>query len=363
MEATDFDGKLADADLVITGEGRIDAQTAFGKTALGVAQRGGRGRRAVHRRRRRRRARGDRRARRRSAPSSSRSSEQPQIVEEAMAAGAAPVERCGERIAAPRLVASWPSDDRADSTPARPPAGSPKPQAAEATRKPDPIVAWTRRLDRYRPGLVDFTLDGSPASTATRVWDRRLDPTSELILTILTQNTADIERRGRVRAAPRGLPVGASRRSTTTRARAGAARGLPDGAPPDWARVECAPIEELIDVIRPGGLATQKAPRIQASLRKIREERGDYSLEFLGDMAALEARDWLTGDQRHRQEDRVGRAAVLLRPAADARSTATSSGSSKRVGLLPPKALDGPGPRHVPRAARSRTGRTRATST
>ena len=31
--------RLADADLVITGEGRIDAQTAFGKTALGVARR------------------------------------------------------------------------------------------------------------------------------------------------------------------------------------------------------------------------------------------------------------------------------------------------------------------------------------
>ena len=27
------------ADLVLTGEGRIDAQTAFGKTALGVARR------------------------------------------------------------------------------------------------------------------------------------------------------------------------------------------------------------------------------------------------------------------------------------------------------------------------------------
>ena len=50
-----------------------------------------------------------------------------------------------------------------------------------------------------------------------------------------------------------------------------------------------------MDVIRPAGLATQKAPRIQASLRKIREERGDYSLEFLGEMTALEARDWLTG--------------------------------------------------------------------
>jgi glycerate kinase len=39
MAATGFDAKLEGADLVITGEGRIDAQTAFGKTALGVARR------------------------------------------------------------------------------------------------------------------------------------------------------------------------------------------------------------------------------------------------------------------------------------------------------------------------------------
>jgi glycerate kinase len=39
MEETRLADKLAGADLVITGEGRIDAQTAFGKTALGVAQR------------------------------------------------------------------------------------------------------------------------------------------------------------------------------------------------------------------------------------------------------------------------------------------------------------------------------------
>jgi glycerate 2-kinase len=39
MDATDFGARLAQADLVITGEGRIDAQTAFGKTALGVARR------------------------------------------------------------------------------------------------------------------------------------------------------------------------------------------------------------------------------------------------------------------------------------------------------------------------------------
>jgi glycerate kinase len=39
MESVGFDKRLAAADLVITGEGRIDAQTAFGKTALGVARR------------------------------------------------------------------------------------------------------------------------------------------------------------------------------------------------------------------------------------------------------------------------------------------------------------------------------------
>jgi glycerate 2-kinase len=39
MDAAGFDNALASADLVITGEGRIDAQTAFGKTALGVAKR------------------------------------------------------------------------------------------------------------------------------------------------------------------------------------------------------------------------------------------------------------------------------------------------------------------------------------
>jgi glycerate kinase len=39
MQETGFDAHLANADLVITGEGRIDAQTAFGKTALGVARR------------------------------------------------------------------------------------------------------------------------------------------------------------------------------------------------------------------------------------------------------------------------------------------------------------------------------------
>ncbi len=39
MELTGFEAALDGADLVLTGEGRIDAQTAFGKTAAGVARR------------------------------------------------------------------------------------------------------------------------------------------------------------------------------------------------------------------------------------------------------------------------------------------------------------------------------------
>jgi glycerate 2-kinase len=38
MELTGFDEALAAADLVLTGEGRVDAQTAYGKTAQGVAR-------------------------------------------------------------------------------------------------------------------------------------------------------------------------------------------------------------------------------------------------------------------------------------------------------------------------------------
>ena len=49
MELTDFDARLADCDLVLTGEGRIDEQTAFGKTALGVARRARRRATSLHR--------------------------------------------------------------------------------------------------------------------------------------------------------------------------------------------------------------------------------------------------------------------------------------------------------------------------
>jgi len=125
------------------------------------------------------------------------------------------------------------------------------------------------------------------------VWERRLDPTSELILTILTQNSADTNAEVAFEALRQAYPSGGEVVAHNPGAGWGGI-GLPEGAAPDWDAVEHAPLPELVDVIRPGGLANQKAPRIQATLARIREERGDHSLEFLGDMSALEARAWLT---------------------------------------------------------------------
>jgi glycerate kinase len=98
MEAAGFDEKLARADVVITGEGRIDSQTAFGKTAMRVAEA----------------------ARAAGVPAIAVGGgvvpegvdaladvgavavpvvEHPQTVDQAVAAGLGPVRRCGERLA------------------------------------------------------------------------------------------------------------------------------------------------------------------------------------------------------------------------------------------------------------------------
>jgi glycerate kinase len=101
MDAAGFAAKLAAADLVLTGEGRIDGQTAFGKTALGVARRaaaagvpcvavgGGVEPEGIT-------------ALAAVGAVAVPVAERPQSVDAAMAAGAAPLERCGERLA--RLI-------------------------------------------------------------------------------------------------------------------------------------------------------------------------------------------------------------------------------------------------------------------
>jgi endonuclease-3 len=160
-------------------------------------------------------------------------------------------------------------------------------------RAPDPIKAWVKRLERTRPDLVRDVLDGLAERYGHQAWVRRLDPTSELILTILTQNSADTNAEKAFEALRAAYPTDLPAERHNPGPGWGG-EGLPDGAPPDWDAVERAPFEELVEVIRPGGLPNQKAKGIHATLRTIRERRGDHSLEFLADVPALEARDWLT---------------------------------------------------------------------
>lgn len=207
--------------------------------------------------------------------------------------------------------------------------------AAKRRRKPDPIRTWVRRLERTRPGLVEFVLDGLAGEYGHPVWERRLDPTSELILTILTQNTADVNAEHAFEALAVAYPGSGPVQSHRATAGWGGV-GLADLSPPDWLAVETAPLAELIEAIRPGGLAQQKAPRIQAALRTIREARGDHSLEFLGDLSALDARDWLT------RIDGIGRktASVLLLFCFGAPLMPVDrhvERASQRIGLIGPK--------------------------
>ncbi len=192
-------------------------------------------------------------------------------------------------------------------------------------------------------------------------WERRLDPTSELILTILTQNSADTNAEVAFEALRQAYPSGDMVRAHNPGAGWGG-EGLPDGAAPDWDAVEHAPIPELVDVIRPGGLANQKAPRIQATLAYIREERGDHSLEFLGGPAHARGARLADRHRRDRQEDGVGPAAVLVRQALDA------GGPPRGARLAPGRAHPEEGlgrrrARPVSRPAQTRPRCTRPTST
>jgi len=160
-------------------------------------------------------------------------------------------------------------------------------------RKPNPYLAWAKRLERTRPGITDFTLERLRELYGPQPWVRRWDPTSELVMTILTQNSADINAEHAFEELRRAYPSDRPPERHLPGPGWGGV-GLPDGIPPDWSRVDAAPLEELVEVIRPGGLPNQKAKGIKAALRSIHETRGDYSLEFLGDLSALDARAWLT---------------------------------------------------------------------
>ena len=99
-------------------------------------------------------------------------------------------------------------------------------------------------------------------------WRTPLPAIDELVSTILSQNTNDVNR-------DRGF--------NALRAKF-----------PTWEAVRDAKAEDVINAIRPAGLANQKGPRIQQVLRAISEERGALNLDFLAGLPVEEARAWLT---------------------------------------------------------------------
>ena len=100
------------------------------------------------------------------------------------------------------------------------------------------------------------------------IWRNPLPAIDELVSTILSQNTNDVNR---------------DRAFNALRAKF-----------PTWESVRDAKTKDVIDAVRPAGLANQKGPRIQEVLKAITKERGNLDLSFLAEMSVDDARDWLT---------------------------------------------------------------------
>ncbi len=132
----------------------------------------------------------------------------------------------------------------------------------------------------------------------------------ELVCTILSQNTNDINRDKAFRELKETYQ--------------------------SWEEVRDADPQELQEVIRIAGLAAQKGPNIQSALQAISQERGEISLDWLREKSVDEAREWLVSLKG------VGpkTAAIVLVFALDMPAFPVDTHVyrvSGRIGLRPPK--------------------------
>jgi endonuclease-3 len=110
--------------------------------------------------------------------------------------------------------------------------------------------------------VIDRILDRLAARYGPPQIHRHLPPLDELVLTILSQNTSDRNCERAYAAMRERFPA--------------------------WEQVRDAPTAELERVLTPGGLAAQKAPRIQAVLRELSGE-GAPDLDRLAGLAPDDA--------------------------------------------------------------------------
>lgn len=100
------------------------------------------------------------------------------------------------------------------------------------------------------------------------IWRNPLPAIDELVSTILSQNTNDVNRDRAFDALRLKFPT--------------------------WESVRDAKEKDVIAAIKPAGLANQKGPRIQQVLKEITKERGSLDLSFLKELSVEDARNWLT---------------------------------------------------------------------
>jgi endonuclease-3 len=100
-----------------------------------------------------------------------------------------------------------------------------------------------------------------------RVWRSHAAPLDELIATVLSQHTSDVNSARAFQSLRRAFPT--------------------------WDHVLAAGVDEIAAAIRVGGLAGVKAPRIKACLAGLAERYGVLSLDFLADLSIAEARSIL----------------------------------------------------------------------
>lgn len=62
----------------------------------------------------------------------------------------------------------------------------------------------------------------------------------------------------------------------------------------DWDAIIAAPVEQVAHTIRRSNYPETKAPRIQETLRRIRDAPGGYNLDFLRELPVPDALKWLT---------------------------------------------------------------------
>jgi endonuclease-3 len=161
------------------------------------------------------------------------------------------------------------------------------------------------------PNNITAITDSLKQAYDVQPYQPSFQPIAELVQTILSQNTSDLNSRPAFRALTAKFN--------------------------NWEELLNARINDIAEPISAGGLAQIKAQRIQQALRLIKERRGKLDLNFLTDLPVTEAREWLK--QLPGVGNKTANCVLLFAIGKPALPVDTHIFRvSKRLGLVPEKA-------------------------